>query len=123
MAYLDDVDCCTDENECAMSRGQVCPQNSRCENTHGSFSCICNPGFQLNTAMTTCEGQYSLNQLYFPARQHQPKLPYVCGYAFKLSDLTALTTSSSSSLSFIYKSIHNMCQDCNNDMQTEQARS
>jgi len=35
------MDCCTDDDECDRSRGQVCPQNSRCENTHGSFRCIC----------------------------------------------------------------------------------
>jgi len=65
MVYHDEVNCCADEDECDRSRGQVCPQNSRCENTYGSFRCVCDPGFQLNIATTTCEGQYTVNQLHF----------------------------------------------------------
>jgi len=58
--YWDAADCYVDEDECDRSRGQVCPPHSRCENTHGSFTCICDPGFQLDVATTTCQGQYTL---------------------------------------------------------------
>jgi len=47
----------TDEDECERSRGQVCPRHSRCENTRGSFKCVCDPGFKLDTLTTTCQGQ------------------------------------------------------------------
>ena len=33
-----------DKDECQY--GNVCPFNSHCENTEGSFTCVCNPGLE-----------------------------------------------------------------------------
>lgn len=42
-----------DINECGS--GDVCPQDSTCVNTDGSFTCNCNDGFVMNGAL--CEGE------------------------------------------------------------------
>lgn len=41
-----------DINECAQNPG-VC-ENGACENMIGSYRCICNPGFQLDTTGKRC---------------------------------------------------------------------
>lgn len=41
-----------DVNECLSS---VCPENSHCENTLGSYICSCQPGFIKNA--TQCQGK------------------------------------------------------------------
>lgn len=43
---LDDTrNLCEDIDECAL--GKVCPSNSHCRNSPGSFTCECKPGFTL----------------------------------------------------------------------------
>ena len=46
--------CLEDIDEC-IENTDNCEQV--CENTIGSFSCDCNPGYQLNIDGTTCEGE------------------------------------------------------------------
>ena len=35
-----------DINECALHK-DICGQEGTCENLHGSYRCICNPGYQV----------------------------------------------------------------------------
>uniref|UniRef100_A0A1B0A2T6 EGF-like domain-containing protein n=1 Tax=Glossina pallidipes TaxID=7398 RepID=A0A1B0A2T6_GLOPL len=37
---------CTDVNECELKGPSLCPSNSKCINTQGSYFCECKPGFQ-----------------------------------------------------------------------------
>ncbi|XP_038110721.1 fibulin-1 isoform X3 [Culex quinquefasciatus] len=37
---------CEDVNECDLHKGKVCPQNSECINTVGSYQCDCKDGFR-----------------------------------------------------------------------------
>jgi len=46
-----------DRNECQY--GNVCPSNSVCENTAGSFRCKCDPGFEL-VGSQQCRGSREL---------------------------------------------------------------
>ncbi len=49
----------TDVNECS-SANHGCPANSMCENTEGSFECVCNDGYNMvisaDDGKITCEG-------------------------------------------------------------------
>ena len=47
--------CTLDIDECALGT-DLCDQNSYCNNTLGSYSCICNPGYSLNGNGRTCDG-------------------------------------------------------------------
>ncbi|BFZ22776.1 hypothetical protein BsWGS_25813 [Bradybaena similaris] len=47
-------DCSTDLNECLDTRQGICPANSDCINTIGSFDCRCHPGFAMNKTSNTC---------------------------------------------------------------------
>ncbi|KAK6971066.1 latent-transforming growth factor beta-binding protein 4, partial [Biomphalaria glabrata] len=42
-------DCSTDVNECLGTNNKVCPPNSDCVNTKGSYRCECHLGFRLNS--------------------------------------------------------------------------
>ncbi|XP_017906435.1 PREDICTED: adhesion G protein-coupled receptor E1 isoform X2 [Capra hircus] len=46
---------CTDVDECANSRS--CPEHSTCHNSLGSYSCVCNPGFQSRSGRKSFPGQ------------------------------------------------------------------
>jgi hypothetical protein len=43
------VSCTDDINECLNT--SVCPMNSNCTNTNGSFSCVCHPGYSLASGL------------------------------------------------------------------------
>ena len=45
--------CLTDINECTENRDS-CSQT--CMNTDGSYTCGCNPGYELNSDERTCQG-------------------------------------------------------------------
>ena len=38
---------CVDADECAMEKDD-CSENGFCENTHGSYNCVCKDGFEGN---------------------------------------------------------------------------
>ncbi|XP_042105987.1 adhesion G protein-coupled receptor E1 isoform X3 [Ovis aries] len=46
---------CTDVDECANPRS--CPEHSTCHNSLGSYSCVCNPGFQSRSGRKSFQGQ------------------------------------------------------------------
>lgn len=48
----------SDEDECVKFSGQVCSLNAKCENTIGSFKCICADGFKINADGKRCDGTY-----------------------------------------------------------------
>ena len=60
--------CCSllpqiDIDECALNT-DGCDSNSECENSAGSFSCVCNSGYKLSTSShTTCVGEFADNSL------------------------------------------------------------
>uniref|UniRef100_E1BNX3 Adhesion G protein-coupled receptor E1 n=1 Tax=Bos taurus TaxID=9913 RepID=E1BNX3_BOVIN len=45
---------CTDVDECANPRS--CPEHSTCHNSLGSYSCVCNPGFQSRSGKKNFQG-------------------------------------------------------------------
>lgn len=48
--------CCTsDENECATNNGRC---NHKCENTYGSYRCLCYLGYKLLQDARTCQGRH-----------------------------------------------------------------
>ncbi|XP_076053538.1 hemicentin-1-like, partial [Oratosquilla oratoria] len=49
--FVFEEDECRDENECALP--ERCEH--RCENTYGSYSCRCPPGYRLNSNRRTCD--------------------------------------------------------------------
>ena len=51
-----------DLDECRHNE-QACAQNARCENSHGSFRCICKEGFveQRDGSATICQGSQTLS--------------------------------------------------------------
>jgi hypothetical protein len=53
----------SDDNECVLN---VCPHNSVCVNTPGSYTCGCQAGFHLSGA-NTCEGKRVSLQLKLTA--------------------------------------------------------
>ncbi|XP_060272279.1 adhesion G protein-coupled receptor E1 isoform X5 [Ovis aries] len=46
---------CTDVDECANPRS--CPEHSTCHNSLGSYSCVCNPGFQSKSGKKSFQGR------------------------------------------------------------------
>ncbi|XP_055859998.1 uncharacterized protein LOC106058961 isoform X2 [Biomphalaria glabrata] len=48
-------DCSQDVNECLGTNNKVCPTNSDCINTRGSYRCECRLGYVLNTTSGKCE--------------------------------------------------------------------
>ncbi|KAK6971059.1 fibulin-1, partial [Biomphalaria glabrata] len=48
-------DCFTDVNECLGTNNKVCPPNSDCVNTKGSYRCQCHLGYKLNVNTGNCE--------------------------------------------------------------------
>ena len=48
---------CVDVDECTLG-GQVCTQNAHCENTYGSYRCVCKEGFEQEHDSQTCRGIY-----------------------------------------------------------------
>lgn len=46
-----------DRNECLF--GSVCPNTARCENTPGSYRCLCDNGFEL-VGNNECRGKICL---------------------------------------------------------------
>ena len=55
-----------DVDECANPRS--CPEHSTCHNSLGSYSCVCNPGFQSRSGKNfqgpgeTCEGKWRVSK-------------------------------------------------------------
>ncbi|KAF6016884.1 hypothetical protein EB796_024803 [Bugula neritina] len=50
--------CKSDIDECSDALANnisICPTNSNCINTNGSYSCICETGYQMNTTDNTCD--------------------------------------------------------------------
>lgn len=45
---------CVDINECLLDT-DLCP-NGRCENLHGTYKCICNPGYEVDSTGKNCIG-------------------------------------------------------------------
>ncbi|XP_037679750.1 adhesion G protein-coupled receptor E1 isoform X2 [Choloepus didactylus] len=45
---------CSDVDECA--NPQACPEHAGCHNTHGSYSCSCNPGFASSSGNLSFQG-------------------------------------------------------------------
>lgn len=58
--------CCLDVNECANGEAK-CGSNMHCENTVGSYRCLCERGFR-NVNETTCVGKAILKMSTFPGR-------------------------------------------------------
>ena len=52
MVYFADID------ECVESVENVCDSNQNCQNTMGSYRCVCKSGFQLDTMLQACVGKY-----------------------------------------------------------------
>jgi len=50
---------CIDVDECALG-GQVCTQTARCDNTYGSYRCVCKEGFEQDSDSQTCRGNSSV---------------------------------------------------------------
>ncbi|KAK0043849.1 multiple epidermal growth factor-like domains protein 11, partial [Biomphalaria pfeifferi] len=48
-------DCSTDVNECLGTNNKVCPPNSDCVNTKGSYRCNCHLGYKFNVTTAKCE--------------------------------------------------------------------
>ncbi|XP_059160605.1 uncharacterized protein LOC131944081 [Physella acuta] len=48
-------DCSADVNECLATNKKVCPENSFCINSPGSYACSCLPGFVMNATTGTCD--------------------------------------------------------------------
>ncbi|KAH9523898.1 hypothetical protein Btru_047351 [Bulinus truncatus] len=48
-------DCSTDVNECLGTNNKVCPTNSDCNNTKGSYRCECHRGYKFNVTTGTCD--------------------------------------------------------------------
>jgi len=46
-----------DIDECSRHDGHVCAMNARCENTRGSFNCVCRHGFRLDVESSACIGE------------------------------------------------------------------
>ena len=46
--------CMTDVNECL---SVTCPSKSQCHNNEGSYVCICEAGYKLNSLGDACEGR------------------------------------------------------------------
>ena len=55
------VTCHADINECLMG-DEVCDSYATCENTPGSFICICDHGYEKHNNMCTCWLQYLLHE-------------------------------------------------------------
>ena len=53
ITYLYDL--YVDVDECAVS-GQVCAQTAHCENTYGSYRCVCKEGFEQEPDSQSCRG-------------------------------------------------------------------
>lgn len=48
----------SDINECALDP-DICP-NGICENLRGTFKCVCNSGYEVDTSGKSCNGMNSL---------------------------------------------------------------
>jgi len=48
--------CRADVNECETPGGQVCAPNTQCDNTLGSFRCLCQAGFEIEHDTNYCKG-------------------------------------------------------------------
>lgn len=46
---------CIDIDECSIYNGNICGPSGRCENTVGSFTCVCDEGFEKSSRGTACE--------------------------------------------------------------------
>lgn len=52
----------SDEDECVVSP-TACGDHAQCENTEGSYNCICNEGFK-KSSVQTCEGTREDHYMY-----------------------------------------------------------
>ncbi|KAK6970572.1 mucin-like protein [Biomphalaria glabrata] len=52
-------DCSQDVNECLGTNNKVCPTNSDCINTRGSYTCQCHLGYILNTTNGLCDENHN----------------------------------------------------------------
>ena len=59
LLYITDIDEC----DAVLSR---CSQS--CNNTEGSFQCLCYDGYQLQQDLTTCEGKRSNSAVIYSSR-------------------------------------------------------
>ena len=67
----------SDINECEESRQSICA-NGMCENTQGSYSCICDSGYELSPDGAFCLGKSSYTPLTWHAMpsSHLPTVGY-----------------------------------------------
>lgn len=51
--------CCVDVDEC---RQQPCAHNAQCQNTEGSYKCLCKDGFEVDSRNNNiCKGRHCEN--------------------------------------------------------------
>lgn len=65
--------CSSDIDECSTNNGG-CSQN--CSNTHGSYICFCNSGYNITFDGFDCEGEFTLSK-YF---NNKLIINYTCRY-------------------------------------------
>ncbi|XP_008853628.1 CD97 antigen isoform X1 [Nannospalax galili] len=49
MLITDPTETCEDINECLLPMAAICGKYATCENTEGSYYCMCNPGYELKS--------------------------------------------------------------------------
>ncbi|VDK27739.1 unnamed protein product [Gongylonema pulchrum] len=66
---------CEDIDECKKFAGHVCSLHATCENTYGSFKCLCKDGFAIAKDARNCDGKFE--QTYYPEQlaSGKKKLP------------------------------------------------
>ncbi|XP_041371795.1 fibrillin-2-like isoform X2 [Gigantopelta aegis] len=82
---------CEDVNECQTSTN--CPTNSTCENTIGSYKCVCNSGFRYDRSGICIDIDECIEQSYDCSQQC---LNHVGGYSCQCYDGYSLLTDGSS---------------------------
>ncbi|XP_017650444.1 CD97 antigen isoform X2 [Nannospalax galili] len=81
MLITDPTETCEDINECLLPMAAICGKYATCENTEGSYYCMCNPGYELksgakkftNQSENTCQDVDECS-----TRQHQCHSSTVC---------------------------------------------
>ena len=73
MIYVDSACAvlCVDINECQMDDDN-CHENAQCNNTEGSFTCFCNPGYTGNGVICTSKWQLLFYHFCLPNELFDP---------------------------------------------------